>query len=213
MEGEKTVDRANETAVKSASDKENYTVMFVHIGAISKFSTRLAHFYWSALSLSQYRNKRKGGNRFPDQRVFASASLRLAAIVAVSQFSCLFLFQLRLRTNSRKPSNKCGVTIGGTHCRLEPIGWELKRVTGNFCIFCGLERHSTALRFWFSWSVTDTAFVFRMEGILLILQLLIYDATTAVSLRWARTSLSICSKKRDALAPALVKASTTTHNQ
>lgn len=45
MEGEKTVDRANETAVKSASDKENYTVMFVHIGATSKFSTRLAHFY------------------------------------------------------------------------------------------------------------------------------------------------------------------------
>lgn len=86
----------------------------------------------------------------------ASALLCLAATVGVSQLSWFIFCHLHLQTKSRNASDKRGVTIGGTRCHHGPMGWELKRVTGNFCVFCRLDRHSTALRFgfpgpWLTW--------------------------------------------------------------
>lgn len=79
----------------------------------------------------------------------ASASLCLTATVGVSQLSWFVFCHLHWQTKSRNPSDKSGVTIGGTRCYYGPMGWELKGVTGNFCIFCRLDHHSPALQFGF----------------------------------------------------------------
>lgn len=136
------MDTAIEAPEKSTSGKENYAVMF-------KFRLALL------IAIDQpgpcLHIKTKNGEI--DSLTNAclpphpSAGLRLLVCLVVSEL--IRLLSLASADQIKNPSDQHGVTIGGTHCHHGPMGSELKRVTGNFCIFCRLD-HSTGLWFGFA---------------------------------------------------------------
>lgn len=138
--------------------------MFSHMCEKSEFRLVLLIVIDQPCTCPRIKSKKKGKLIPWPTHVYLCFSLLGCDCWCVS-VELIHLLSLASADQIKNPSDKHGVTIGGTRCHHGPMRWQLKWVTGNFCIFCRPDRHSTAL-VWTCWSMTDAAFAFHMECIL-----------------------------------------------